>query len=82
MNTVTEKKENEVKDILDVLAPFIAVADAFENSELKLARPEWSDTDGDQDQIVLLESRNGSGLLVLRDFLRAKELYKDIQASK
>jgi len=67
--------------INEALTPFVAVLEAYENSDLQRVRPEWSDIEGDQDHITLLESRSGVALLALKHFLDLRKIQKLINPS-
>jgi hypothetical protein len=60
--------------IVELLGRFAAVADAYDANELEDPRPEWGSGLERDRKITIMSNRGGRGLLVLGDFLDARDL--------
>lgn len=64
------QRENDLKR---ALAPLVAIANAYDASNLDEARPEWIDPTPPE-QTILYSGRGGKRLLTLADCLKAREI--------
>jgi hypothetical protein len=69
----------ELSDLIDALAPLVAIADAFDANELDdEARKFWASGENTtpHDEIEIYAGRGGQRLLTLADCMAARDLLK------